>query len=148
MNNRSNEKHVRVLVHTKPENGYPPEEWEKLWTIEVKNGHYKVDNIPFYAKDLSCDDIIEAKLEGEDYIFVRVVSRSENSTIRVIIYDLDDDPHIRKSLCALGCAVEGVGTPGLIAVNVPKNALPSVQRFLDEGHENERLDYEEGALRL
>ncbi len=139
--------HVKILVHTKAEDGYPPEEWEGLWATPVGGGRFKIDNIPFYAKNLSCDDIVEAKQDGDRYVFKRVVDPSENSTIRVVIYDLADKDSVRNDLTALGCSIEGTGTPGLIAVNVPKASLEDVLDSLEEAFAQEKLDFEEGALR-
>jgi hypothetical protein len=139
--------HVKILVRTEPEEGYPPEEWEGLWAIPMGDGRFKLDNIPFYAKNLSCDDIVEARVDGNDYVLTRVVDPSENSTIRVVIYDLADENRVRNELSAAGCSIEGTGTPGLIAVNVPKTSLESILDFLGKAFVDEKLDFEEGALR-
>ena len=139
--------HVKVLVYTKPVAGYPPEEWEGLWAIPMGDGRFKIDNIPFYAKNLSCDDIVEATRQGDEYVFKRVVSPSENSTIRVVLYDLANEGSVRNDLANLGCSIEGTGTQGLIAVNVPKKNIEPVVDFLEEAFAEEKLDFEEGALR-
>lgn len=141
------ESHVKIRVRTEPEDGYPPEEWEGLWAIPMGDGRFKVDNIPFYAKNLSCDDIVEAWRDGNDYIFTRVTHPSENSTIRVVIYDLANENWIRNDLSTAGCSIEGTGIPGLIAVNVPKTSLERVLDFLEKAFADEKLDFEEGALR-
>jgi hypothetical protein len=138
---------VKILVHTKAEDGYPPEEWEGLWAIPIGGGRFKIDNIPFYAKNLSCDDIVAASNEGGEYIFTSIVEPSENSTIRVVIYDLDDEKNVRDFLVALGCSIEAVGTPGLIAINIPKTAMNNALKFLENAFSDQRLDFEEGALR-
>jgi hypothetical protein len=139
--------YVKIFVHTKAEDGYPPEEWEGIWATSVGGGRFKIDNIPFYAKNLSCDDIVEASREEDGYVFKRVVDPSENSTIRVVIYDIADENSVRNDLTALGCSIEGTGTRGLIAVNVPKASLLNVLDFLKEAFAEEKLDFEEGALR-
>lgn len=139
--------HVKILVHTESVDGYPPEEWEGLWATPMGNGHFKIDNIPFYAKNLSCDDIVEATRQGSEYVFQRVVEPSENSTIRVMLYDLAGEDAVRKVLNAMGCSIEGTGTPGLIAVNVPRETLEEVIETLEEAFAKEKLDFEEGALR-
>jgi hypothetical protein len=141
-------KHVKIMVHTKAEDGYPPEEWEGLWAIRVGDRRFKIDNIPFYAKSISCDDIVEAEKVENEYIFCRVVSPSDNSTIRVVIYDLTVENIVRSDLITLGCSIEGSGTPGLIAVNVPRESLENVLGFLDKAFADEKLDFEEGTLRI
>ena len=147
MTGEADKKHVKILVHTKAKDGYPPEEWEGLWATPIGGGRFKIDNIPFYAKNLSCDDIIEASRKGDEYVFRRVVDPSGNSTIRVVIYDLADESRVRNDLTALGCSAEGSGTPGLIAVNVPKTSIESVLDFLENAFADEKLDFEEGAMR-
>ena len=139
--------HVKIFVHTTAVDGYPPEEWESLWATQVKPDRFKIDNIPFYAKNLSCDDIVEATRQGGDYVFKRVIEPSENSTIRVVLYDLADEAAIRRDLIGFGCAIEGTGTPGLIAVNVPKKSLEKVIDALEVAFAEDKLDFEEGALR-
>lgn len=139
--------HVKILVHTPAVDGYPPEEWEGLWATPTSDGCFKIDNIPFYAKNLSCGDLVEASREGNKYLFKRVVKPSENSTIRIILYDLADEAEVRKSFTDFGCSIEGTGTPGLIAVNVPKKNLESVIDSLEEAFAEDKLDFEEGAIR-
>ena len=143
----SNTKHVKILVNTQPSDGYPPEEWEGLWAIPLGCNRFKIDNIPFYAKELSCDDIIEANEEDVGYIFSRVIHKSDNSTIRVVIYDLEDEQSVRNAISSFNCSIEGTGTSGLIAVNVPKDKLVEVENFLQSAFIDGRIDFEEGALR-
>lgn len=139
--------HVKILIRTEQIDGYPAEEWEGLWAIPTNSGQFIIDNIPFYARNLSCGDIVEAALEGEDYIFKRVAKASTNSTIRVIIYDLKNEEIVRKQITELGCSIEGTGTPGLIAVNVPSMCLERIVDMLEEEFAKEILDFEEAALR-
>lgn len=139
--------HVKILVPTEAENGYPPEEWESLWAKPLGGGRFKIDNIPFYAKNLSCDDIVEVSREADGYLFRRVIERSENSTIRVVVYDLAKEDSVRSDLTDLGCSMEGTGISGMIAINVPKVSLTEVLDFLEAAYAEEKLDFEEGALR-
>jgi hypothetical protein len=147
MNEDPKHGYVRILVHTEVVDGYPPEEWEGVWAVPLAPGRYRIDNIPFYAKNLSCDDVVEVTQSGDAYIFEAVVEPSENSTIRVIIYDLADEDEVRAELIKRGCSIEGTGTAGLIALNVPKASLEDVAAYLEEQFAGERLDFEEGALR-
>lgn len=43
--------------------GYPPDRWESVWAYAIEPGLYRVDNIPFYIKGISSDDVVSA--EGE-----------------------------------------------------------------------------------
>jgi len=138
---------VKILIRTKSEDGYPPEKWESLWAMPLGGKRFRIDNIPFYAKNLSCDDIIEVNKKGDELIFSRLIQPSENSTIRLVIYDLRDEKCIRRSLLDLGCSIEGTGTPGLIAVNVPRASIARAINFLNDAFAGEKLDFEEGAMR-
>src|SRR5687768_11693591 len=112
--------HVRILVRTPVNGEYPPEEWESLWATALGGNLFKIDNIPFYAKNLSCDDVVEAVREAGEYHLNRVVNFSNNSTIRVVIYDLEYENFVRSHLISLGSSIEGTGITGLLAVNIPR----------------------------
>ena len=46
------------------ENGYPPDRWETVWANEVQPGVYAIDNIPFFVRGISSEDVVEAKDDG------------------------------------------------------------------------------------
>lgn len=139
--------HVKILVHTPSVDGYPPEEWEGIWAIPLGEGRFRIDNIPFYARGLSCGDVVEASEVDGALIFQRVVQHSDNSTIRIIIYNIEDENQVRRALLEFGCSIEGVGIDGLIAVNVPKASLERVNQFMNEAFDEDKFDFEEGSLR-
>jgi hypothetical protein len=145
--NKPDNTHVKILVYREPKDGYPSEEWEGLWAVPLGEGLYKVDNIPFYAMNISWEDVVEAEYQDNLYILKRLVQPSENSTIRVVVYDLANEDDVRKRISEMGCAMEGSGIPGLIAVNVPKASIEKVLIFLNDAFEKEQLDFEEGVLR-
>jgi hypothetical protein len=143
-----NEKnHVKLLVRIKQEDGYPPEEWEGLWAVPLGQSLFRIDNIPFYVKGLSCDDIVQGVVEDGKYFLLKVVEESSNSTIRVVISNLEDEREIRDSLCDLGCSIEGTGIPGLIALNIPIQSKNDTIEFLQKSFDIGKIDYEEGAVR-
>jgi hypothetical protein len=139
--------HVKILVYTAAEDGYPPEEWESLWAIPMGDSLFKIDNIPFFAKGLSCDDVVSAAFEGDTYIFSEVVTPSDNSTVRVLVFDSESVAEIRAALSEIGCESEGSGIPGLFSMNIPKNCQAQVYEVLRTAASDERLDYEEAAAR-
>jgi len=139
--------HVKVMFFTHPDSGFPPEDWEGIWTIPLGDGKFKVDNIPFYVREVSCGDIVEAEFKDGEYIFKQVVKFSCNSTIRVVIYDLSHEESIRRFLESTGCAIEGSGIPGFVSLDVPPKGLEKVVKYLEREHADGRVDFEEGALR-
>lgn len=128
------------------DDGYPPVNYERLWAEELPEGGFKVDNIPFFSREVALGDCIEATEEEGELRFERLVEESENSLIRVVYFDGTDPREIRRELDQLGCKTELDQDHTLIAVNVPKDvSLAAVQAFLATG--GERWDYEEAILR-
>jgi hypothetical protein len=142
--------HVKILFELEQDDdGYPPEKWESLWAIPVSENTFKLDNIPFYVPRVSCDDIVTAKKQGEEYLFQGVQEYSENSTIRMIVYDVERIESVRKRLVSFGCDVEKSGTLGFIALNIPAGAqIEKLIFYLKEGHDADLWDYEEASLRF
>ena len=38
--------------------GYPPVSMESVWAEVTEEGHFKINNIPFYSKEISFGDIV------------------------------------------------------------------------------------------
>lgn len=142
--------HVKVLFELEQvEGGYTPEKWESLWALPLEDNTFKIDNIPFYVPRLSCDDIVKARKSGDEYLFEAVNEHSKNSTIRMIIYDVDEIENIRERLVTFGCEVEKSGTLGFIALNIPVTAkIEELMAYLKNGHDADLWDYEEASLRF
>jgi Domain of unknown function (DUF4265) len=134
---------------TQDDDGYPPVGSEGLWAIPLPNGNLLLDNIPFYASQVSLGDEIAAVLRApREWQFDRVVAPSGNSTFRIMVTDLNQTQDIRREFDNLGCRTEVDATMGLIAVNVAKGA--DIHPVLDElmrGKGSGVFDFEEAALR-
>jgi hypothetical protein len=77
------EDHFRkVIVGNLREGGssWPPVDEEGLWAINLGGGLYRVDNIPFFAKDLSLGDIVKAADSQGRLIISNVLDRGGHST--------------------------------------------------------------------
>jgi hypothetical protein len=103
-------------------------EVETLWAYDLGSDRYKLDNLPYYAYGVSCDDIVLAPFdEYEEFpTFQSVVSKSGNRTIR-IIFDVPVEPGnesegLVNKLVSLGCHFEGANKK-FIVINIP----PSVE---------------------
>lgn len=142
--------HVKIVFELEQdEDGYPPEKWESIWALPIGKGKFKIDNIPFYVPSLSCDDIVTAEMRGTEYFFQSLIERSNNSTIRMIIYDKNNIENVRQRLVEFGCDVEKSGTLGFFAVNIPTSAqIEQLITYLEDGHNAELWDYEEASLRF
>jgi len=140
--------HCKLFFHLEiDEDGYPPASTESLWAIQ-QGEHLVVDNIPFFARGVSCGDIVSFDLEDGDRYFREVVQDSGHSTVRMIIYDREKR---MSAVCArleeLGCQWEQSPYPSLIAVDVPPTAnIDALRSFLDAGIKDESFEYEEAKI--
>src|SRR5690242_15182828 len=78
--------------------GYPPVSSEFLWCIPTGHGTYIIDNIPFFVRDVSLEDEISAKKAGRVLWFSRLLKKSRNSTVRILLRKPDLTNMIREKL--------------------------------------------------
>ena len=133
-----------------------PGEWhghssEGLWANEVIRGKYRVENTPFFVKGISYQDIISARVEGDELVFSRKLISAGHSTYRLILTE-EAKPNIFQKywmpLSDIGCTYES-GNFGytMIAVDVPnKMILQKTFDLLVNGQENKAWDFEEGDV--
>jgi hypothetical protein len=127
-------------------------EWtvENLWatTINVEEGLYKLDNIPFYAS-VSCGDIVLAEFdETENKLTYReTIIHSGNSTIQVILKDkFFVANEVREFFNSLGCESEKFNDDYFV-IEIPAAAdyIP-IREKLMELEENNIITYAEPNL--
>lgn len=108
---------------------------ESLWADRIGPTWARLDNAPFFARDISCGDVVEIERRGQEEFFVCVAERGGHSTVRLVV----EHPGLTASdiaepLRELGCRWE-VTTPGsgTVAVDVPPEAdfLPVAQYFTE-----------------
>ncbi len=110
---------------------------ETLWAVELGNNLFRLDNSPFFAYDVSWQDIVEATEEAENfYEFVRVVEKSGNRTVRIIFENFsgkdEQGKQILSNITNLGCSYEGAN-PKFISITIPSTAnFESVIGYLSE----------------
>ena len=108
---------------------------ETPWAVSVGPNRYRLDNLPFYAYRVSWGDIIEAEVQSDSFpLFVRVVEKSGNRTVRVILDPpADESEESRASvekLVTMGCSLEWANRK-LVCVNVPPEVdLDEVANYL------------------
>ena len=132
------------------EDGYPPVAAESLWAIPTKQPHeYMLDNIPFFARQATSGDIVQAREEaGGNLWFERMVRSSGKSLLRVTFFQPNKVQDVRESLKRLGCSTEWDDTHRLVAVSVPPDIkIESIQSYLSEQAQAGCIDYEEPLLR-
>ncbi|MDB5070059.1 MAG: hypothetical protein JWM87_1170 [Candidatus Eremiobacteraeota bacterium] len=130
---------------------WPPVHQEALWALNLGDGRYKVDNVPFFAKNLSFGDIVQTESTEDELPNVSsVLERSGHSTYRVIVSpDLDATKHeeyheLLKTLKHLRVIIEA-GSERFFAIDVPPGVpVQAVYDVLELGVEYGIWDFEEG----
>jgi len=147
VSNRDYGSHERILFQLqKDEDGYPPHEWEFLWGIKLIDGQFQIDNIPFFVKGISLEDIVVAEYKEKEWYFQHIAQRSQNSVMRVIVFDPAEVLGVKKGLQSLGCTTEVMKK--LLAVNIPAFIpIGDIDRFLQPGEVQGRWAYEDASIR-
>ncbi len=130
------------------EDGYPPVAHESAWAVDLGDGRFLIDSIPFFARAATLGDTITAHEEGGALQYSATLARSGNSLLRVVYFDGTEPAEIRSPLSNLGCSTELNAAHHLIAVSVPAEVrLEDVRACLAAGFASGRWDYEEAILR-
>jgi hypothetical protein len=131
------------------QDGYPPVAVESLWAATCNQPDlYRIENIPFFARVATLDDVISVRPGKGGYWFDGLVHRSGNSLVRVSFEDRSVAETLAGRLEALGCAVERIAAYNIFAVSVPAAvALHEVRTVLGEALSTGDIDYEEALLR-
>lgn len=97
---------------------------ETLWAVPLGEDCYRLDNSPFYAYNVSWEDIVFAPFNDAEGLptFQSVVRQSGNRTVRVI-FDLPASPGnasdvVIQGLMGLGCSYEGASA-SYVSVTIP-----------------------------
>jgi hypothetical protein len=141
---------VKVYFNlVRDEDGYPPVAVESLWAApDSKSSGYVIDNVPFFVRDVTIGDTVRVREEDGNHWFDGLVSRSQNSLIRVVFFDRTTVDEISEQLVALGCSTEFLREHNIMAVSVPFSTnLADVQAFLQAEVSAGRVDFEEPILR-
>jgi hypothetical protein len=124
---------------------------ETMWAeiVDEAKGWYKIDNIPFYAPLVACDDVVFAEYDDVEQMLTyrNTVKYSENSTVWVVILDKSIEiEDIRKNFEAMGCASEKVNE-GYFAMEVPANIeYKPIKQKLEELERFEFIGYAEPCI--
>ncbi len=138
----------KVMFYLEPdEDGYPPFNWETLWVLQINPDRFQIDNIPFFVRGISYKDVVSVQRKEGELHFEEIVSPSNHSTIRVIVFHEMNVDFLRQSLTRLGCSSE-LNKTKMISVDIPPEVNYSkVIELLAKGEEDELWDYEEAAIR-
>ena len=146
--------HVKVRFRLEPDNhGWPPAESEGLWAVPLGGGVFRIDNTPWFARNVAADDLFRAEPDADDLLWAGERLRwSGNCTIRVIPFQ--DGPLAGSQQAVLdlfvpmGAVGEGYGSAlNIVGLTVPPDAdLRTIKRALQQGEANGSWAYEEGCV--
>src|SRR5687768_5168122 len=98
---------VKMIVPLKRvSDGYPPVDFEGLWVELIDDATARVDNIPFFCRDLALGDVVKVVHDGTEFRYLSTVRRSGNSLIRVVYYPPAVPDDLRRLIEAFGCETE------------------------------------------
>ncbi|MGI5139178.1 MULTISPECIES: DUF4265 domain-containing protein [unclassified Streptomyces] len=123
--------YVKVHFRLGIEADWPPASVESLWAIDQGDGTVRLDNIPWFVRGIACGDIVATEPDEEGVRWGGgVVRRSENCTIRLIVFRDGGSGVVRKSVInafqELGVDGEGIerfGTTSEVASRLSPRSI-------------------------
>ncbi|MFF2848361.1 DUF4265 domain-containing protein [Streptomyces sp. NPDC058001] len=143
---------VRVVFQLEQNDGWPPVGSERLWAVPLDVGLVRIDNVPWFVRDLSLNDIVRTRIRADGISEATgKVSWSGNCTVRIIPYGsgkfAGDPQGIVDLFSALSVQAEAIEQFGMVALNVPRSAdVSRVKGLLIRGADAEWWDYEESCV--
>jgi Domain of unknown function (DUF4265) len=120
---------------------------ESIWAEPQDDGTYKIKNVPFYAKGISCEDIVEAEPHEGALVFRQVVKHNGHSTYRIYASGGHNSPNVAALVGALRemhCDIEPA-TDKLVGVDVlPEADISKVYKTLEDAERKGEIDFQEG----
>jgi hypothetical protein len=141
---------VRISFKLIQDNEPPAlKEVERVWAHPGEaEGEYIIDNIPFYAREATIDDVVSVRREADRLWFDQIIRPSKNSLIQVTFRDSRHHEAVETHLAALGCIMEYDESDGVLAVSIPETVdLSRVQSYLRNEANLGDIVYEEPILR-
>jgi hypothetical protein len=140
---------VRILFQVEQDpSGYPPVSREEIWCLPLSQDILVVDNIPFYARDISLGDEICVKIEDGSRWFASLVKPSSNTTLRVFVHRQAAAPLVISRLRSFGALTEKMERMDLIAVCLPATTdIAGILAYLDRETDIGSVAFEESSVR-
>lgn len=125
------------------EDGFPPISVEMLNATSLGDGRFRLQNAPFFAENISYNDIVKATPTGVSgqFRFEEVIEPSEFASISIIILDSSMDEFLMELIRGFDCVVEygEFGVYRVLAVAIPDATnyalLREKLRLLEDGEQ-------------
>lgn len=144
---------AHVVFELPVEDGWPPVGSERVWAFHLGEDRYRIDNAPWFVRDLAVGDVVRAAASGAgpDPVFSELVERSDHVTIRLVCFregPLGGDlARALEPFTALGVYGEGAPQYAMVALDIePTAPLPAIASALRHGVEDGSWEYEEGRV--
>ena len=91
----------KLFLNLEVIDGYPPVSMESIWAEVTEEGYLKINNIPFYSKEISLGDIVSGIQTEENYLlYDKTIIQSKNSTLRIVFflklqYEIEQYPNLQ-----------------------------------------------------
>lgn len=119
---------------------------ESVWASK-SGDYYRIENIPFFAKNVAFGDIVSVEDEDGALYFDSLIEASGHSVVRIIMFHENDFSDVTKSIEAMGCSWEGSHIKTLISVDIPPEiSYDKVKAYLEKSRAEGRFDYQEVCL--
>ncbi len=122
---------------------------EAIWCLPTMSSNsFVVDNIPFYATDISMGDEIKAEVSSAKLRFMKVLRKSKNTTVRLFAMQGSAESELIPKMQSFGGLTEKMEGSSLVAVSLPPTAdLAGAFAYLDSESEKRRIGFEELSVR-
>lgn len=135
------------------EGGWPPAESEGLWAVPLGGDAYRIDNTPWFARNVASHDVFFAEPDADGCLWASKRLRwSGNCTIRVVPFRegplAGSQQAVLDLFVPMGVSGEGFGSQlNIVALTVPPDAdLAGVKQTLVQGEADGSWSYEEGCV--
>jgi hypothetical protein len=144
---------VRFSLPEDDDEGWPPVTSEGLWAEPLGGDRYRIDNTPWFARNLSAHDIVEALADDDGVLWAtKKVRSSGRLTVRVIPLGAGplggDLQAVLDTFADLQVVGEGAAPAfHIVALDIPADAdHREIVSRLRAGEENGSWEYEEGSV--
>ena len=119
---------------------------EGVWAAK-EGEYYRIKNAPFFAPNLSYNDLISVEEDEGELFFDSLIEPSGHTTIQIIFFKAEFVDQVTEDLIKFNCDWEGSHVKRYISVDIPKTVdYSEVRKYLNQKCEEGVLDFKEACL--